>query len=262
MATGDQLLGNRFVRVSATNHQLRIANDQRARSSFTLIELLVVIAIIAILAALLSPSLNLARAQAKSASCLSNIRQLTFAMIMYANDNHNNLIDYNLSRSGTWIHWAQGIVPYLSKKEGTGLASEPWLGWNFFRCPAEADPTVWTYGVNYTAQLLPPIFTYPPEKPGFAGWPASGRLSDLPSRTMLVADTSLQPNIYNPQTRPLDHASDYDSNSVLLGGGLRYNGAAFDRHPGKRINIGCADGSAVALRIEDWKSNKDRVWGY
>jgi prepilin-type N-terminal cleavage/methylation domain-containing protein/prepilin-type processing-associated H-X9-DG protein len=58
----------------------------RTRRGFTLIELLVVIAIIAILAAILFPVFAQARAKARQAGCLSNLKQLATGILMYAQD--------------------------------------------------------------------------------------------------------------------------------------------------------------------------------
>ena len=58
----------------------------RLRRGFTLVELLVVIAIIVVLAALLFPMLHAARRSAQRTACQSNLRQLTVAALLYADD--------------------------------------------------------------------------------------------------------------------------------------------------------------------------------
>lgn len=62
-------------------------------TAFTLVELLVVIAIIALLMALLMPALERAREQGKRAMCLNNLKQLTLAWNLYADDNEDKIVN-------------------------------------------------------------------------------------------------------------------------------------------------------------------------
>jgi len=55
-------------------------------TGFTLIELLVVIAVIALLMGILLPALNIARDQGRRASCVSNMRQVGIALMLYQNE--------------------------------------------------------------------------------------------------------------------------------------------------------------------------------
>jgi len=94
---------------------------RRPRRAFTLIELLVVIAIIAILAALLLPALASAKAKAQRIQCLSNIKQMDLAALMYSTD-HGKMVRYQ-SVGGTAGAWVANFIEYYSKAT------------NLFKCP-------------------------------------------------------------------------------------------------------------------------------
>ncbi len=80
--------------------------------AFTLIELLVVIAIIAILAAILFPVFARARENARRASCLSNLKQIGLAVVMYTQDYDERAF---ASRDGAW--WTVAYEPYLKSAQ-------------------------------------------------------------------------------------------------------------------------------------------------
>ncbi len=73
--------------------------------SFSLIELMVVIGIIMLLAAMLLPVLNMARARARSIKCTNNIKQIIGAFMDYAGDWQGNILSAN---SGSTTHGDEG----------------------------------------------------------------------------------------------------------------------------------------------------------
>ncbi len=110
------------------------APDQRAtRRGFTLVELLVVVSILALLIAILLPSLSGARAQAKSAVCATGIRQIVLANMMYAGDHQQRYCPAAADIATTNLHRWHGsrtnpnqpfqagggpLVPYLGSDRG------------------------------------------------------------------------------------------------------------------------------------------------
>src|ERR1700677_3311450 len=92
-----------------------------AESGFTLIELLVVIAIIAILAALLLPVLSQSRGRAEAIECRNNIRQLSLAFFMYADDNGDLLVNnYGKPQTiATRNTWANNVEDWGTSDDNT-----------------------------------------------------------------------------------------------------------------------------------------------
>lgn len=98
---------------------------------FTLIELLVVIAIIAILAAILFPVFSRAREQARASACLTNMKQIGLALMMYVQDWDGNLPHNRFGTGGPccsdasrWFYtWREVLHPYIKN-------------WHVWRCPS------------------------------------------------------------------------------------------------------------------------------
>jgi prepilin-type processing-associated H-X9-DG protein/prepilin-type N-terminal cleavage/methylation domain-containing protein len=89
------------------------ARPCRQRRAFTLIELLVVVAIIMVLAGLLLPALGSAKAKARQASCMNNLRQLGQALHMYAGD-WNDTLPGPTADPNDAACWFYAIGPHLS----------------------------------------------------------------------------------------------------------------------------------------------------
>ena len=109
------------------------ARDHNPSRGFTLVELLVVIGVIAVLIALLLPSLSRARQSAVRVACSSNLRQVGRAILAYAHDQRGR---FPAPGSGfnpvpeDWVHWQ----PNRDVREGSVM---PYLGYNaeVLKCP-------------------------------------------------------------------------------------------------------------------------------
>jgi len=118
------------------------------RSAFTLIELLVVISIIALLIGILLPALGAARATARQTQCLSNIRQLTIAMVTYATDNRDQFAPSNGLLGSRWFEI--GRIGYYLPEEFTVGGDDPddSIGGTILICPSDVAGGTRCYAMN------------------------------------------------------------------------------------------------------------------
>lgn len=108
---------------------------------FTLVELLIVIAVIGVLAAVLFPVFAKAREQGKSASCLSNLKQIGLGLVAYTTD-FDETEPCGVDRYGRMNGWIEQIYPYIGSD-------------SVFHCPD--DPTAnagSSYGINANLGII------------------------------------------------------------------------------------------------------------
>ena len=126
---------------------------RKENRGFTLIELLVVIAIIAILAAILFPVFARAREKARQTSCISNLKQLGLAAIMYAQD-YDQMNFWFRGRPNTTVRDAFGNVVTPQMMGGPNYTVvmkavfQPYIkNEQIFYCPSDRWKTqhTWTY---------------------------------------------------------------------------------------------------------------------
>jgi len=208
-------------------------------NGFTLVELLVVIAIVATLASILMPVFAQARQQARSAVCVSNLRQLSTASLMYAQD-------YDEALPGLFMHYdvgegyqttfLQALTPYF---RNVGIGQCPSAAQHGYCWPAGADPCArylpWDYTVNISLVLSVSSTS------AYAGtiWRSIAELTH-PAETLLLADHD---GSWRPYLR-WRHLDCEATSICLQGAHNRLGEMAFYRRHREGVNVAYTDGHA------------------
>ena len=222
------------------------------KKQFTLIELLVVIAIIAILAAMLLPALSAARERARSANCISNLKNLGLACRMYADDNKGLNPPIYDANSGKWKqHLVTGGYMQSVAKNSTGI----------FGCPSSSHNnssslTGEANGSGYAMWRFRDFNDYWTYEQKTAVVTAAGRFT--PTKTNAAGGEELSPSeaaLLMDSIKTDTKFSNYYVNRNAAGDG----GSTERVHMihGKSANAVYGDGHAEAATENGWK---DRGW--
>jgi prepilin-type N-terminal cleavage/methylation domain-containing protein/prepilin-type processing-associated H-X9-DG protein len=227
--------------------------EKSSRSSlaaFTLTELLVVIVIIAILAALLLPALAQAKATAKKAQCLSNLRQMAIAAQVFV-DNHDDSFP-----KAYWLTNENGVnISYnwdLTTIAGDPTRVVPGVLWEgdgaaqIHQCPSFKGGANWLVdpytGYNYNTSFIGHgQFESMPE-------PAKANAIRNPTATVVFGDGEYLAGANKFMRAPWPNPGDQSFNG-------RWAGTQGFRHT-KQSNAAFADGHAESLR-QRFTKNKD-----
>ena len=215
------------------------AEEKRSLSPahFTLIELLVVIAIIAILAAMLLPALQSARARGQAANCVSNIKTCTQGVQLYANDNNSRW--HGVSNVNN--PWYYSLMLNKNNYLGTHRTGEA-----VRRNPVVSCPTAWSDNKWTAFGLMAPrdghwadnALDWTNLEKANAASNGCFVISNIPAKSILFADSGHSSN---------SGVTVSQFSSLIPGDGTMKNIGHYWAKHNKRANTGFIDGHVESL---------------
>ena len=130
-----------FISVGTVSYRPNYARSRKSLHGFTLVELLVVISIIALLLSILMPSLRRVRMAAQGIVCRVNVRSISMAWFMYADDNDGKLIGADPYRQTAFAWVRDPEAPYSLEEKWDGIRRGKLFDYvksvEVYHCPAD-----------------------------------------------------------------------------------------------------------------------------